>query len=192
MRGVTVALPLSIVALLVLSSTVWACEVPHRWHRFCGHEERFVPRFRGEPRIQRERTEGEAVARDRLQERIDQAVALARREFEEVARARIEEARAKAEADMKAAADLKKSGEALQEYLAEQIVKVKKAQEDAAQHQREADDKAKLAEEAKRAADEQIRLLKADRERHEARLVELLAQDPCGGGRRVEGGAPTH
>ena len=92
---------------------------------------------------------------------------------------------------MKVAADLKKSGEALQEYLAEQIVKAKKAQEDAAQHQREADDKAKQADDAKKAADEQVRLLKSDRERHEARLVELLAQDPCGGGHRAEGGAAT-
>ena len=188
MRGVTVALPLSIVGLLVLSSTVWACEAHHRWRRMCGHEERYVPRFHGEPRIERE---GDGFARDRIQQRIDQAVALARHEIEEAARARIEEARAKAEADMKVAADLKKSGEALQEYLAEQIVKAKKAQEDAAQHQREADDKAKLAEEAKRAADEQVRLLKSDRERHEARLVELLAQDPCGGGHRAEGGAAT-
>jgi hypothetical protein len=120
---------------------------------------------------------------------MDQAVGLARHEIEEQARARIEQERARAETDMKAAAELKKSAEALQEYLAEQIVKAKKAQDDAAQHQREADDKAKQADDAKKAADEQVRLLRADRERHEARLVELLAQDPCGGGRRVEGGA---
>jgi len=93
---------------------------------------------------------------------------------------------------MKAVAELRKSAEAVQEYLAEQIVKAKKAEDDAAQHQREADDKAKQADDAKRAADEQVRLLRSDRERHEARLVELLAQDPCGGGRRGEGGAGTH
>jgi hypothetical protein len=45
-------------------------------------------------------------------------------------------------------------------------------------------------DDAKKAADEQVRLVKADRERHEARFVELLAQDPCGG-RRAEGGAVT-
>ena len=181
MRGVTVALPLSFVGLLVLSSTVWACEGPHRWHRMCGHEERFVPGPRGEqrPRSEGEGFDRESLARDRIQQRIDQAVALVRHEIE-----------AKADADMKAAAELKKSAEALQEYLAEQIVKAKKAQEDAAQHQREADDKAKQADDARKTADEQVRLLKADRERHEARLVELLAQDPCG--RRAEGGAATH
>ena len=184
MRGVSVALPLSIVGLMALSSTGWACETHHRWRPMCGHEERVVPRHRGEeirPSIERERREGEGIARDRIQERIDQAVARARREIEDAARVRIEQ-------EMKTAADLKKSGEALQEYLAEQIVKAKKAQEDAAQHQREADDKTKQADEAKKAADEQVRLLKADRERHEARLVELLAQDPCGGGRRAESG----
>jgi len=184
MRGVIVALLLSIVGLLVLNSTVWACERPHRWHHtWCGHE-RFVSGPRGErrPGIEGEGSDREAFARDRIQQRIDQAVALVRHEIE-----------AKAEADMKAAAELKKSAEALQEYLAEQIVKAKKAQEDAAQHQRDADDKAKQADDARKAADEQARLLKADRERHEARLVELLAQDPCGGGgRRAEGGAGTH
>jgi membrane protein involved in colicin uptake len=188
MRGVIVALPLSIVSLAFLSSAVWACEAHHRWRPLCGHEERVGPWLRGEQireRIEREKIEGEAVARDRIQQRIDQAVAQARREIEEAARARVE-------TEMKAAVELKKSAETLQEILAEQIVKTKKAQEEAAQHQREADDKAKQADEAKKAADEQARLLKADRERHEARLVELLAQDPCGGGRRAEGGAGTH
>jgi len=185
MRGVTVALALSFIGLVVLSSTVWACEPHHRWRPMCGHEERFVPGLRGEPRIERERNEGELVGRDRIQQRIDQAVALARHEIEEAARARIEQ-------ETRAAAELKKSAQALQEYLAEQIVKAKKAQEDAAQHQREADDRAKQADEAKKAADDQLRLLKADRERHEARLVELLAADPCGGGRRAEAGAATH
>jgi hypothetical protein len=185
MRGVTVVLPLSIVGLVFLSSTVWSCEARHRWHPMCGHDERFAPGHREEPRIERERNEGDLAGRDRIQQRIDQAVALARREIEEAARAKIEQ-------ETKAAAELKKSAEALQEYLAEQIVKAKKAQEDAAQHQRDADDKAKQADEAKKAADDQVRLLKADRERHEARLVELLAVDPCGGGRRAEAGAGTH
>ena len=105
----------------------------------------------------------------------------------------------KADEKMREAIALKRNTEALQAYLSEEIAKAKKAQEDAVQHQhdadekgKQADDRAKQADEAKRVADEQAKLLKADRERHEARLVELLAQDPCGGGRRAEGGPAAH
>jgi hypothetical protein len=111
-----------------------------------------------------------------------------RREVEEEANAIIVEGMRRADEKMREAIALKRNTETLQAYLSEEVAKAKKAQEDAAQRQHDADEKAKQADEAKRAADEQARLLKADRERHEARLVELLALDPCGGGRRAEAG----
>jgi hypothetical protein len=96
----------------------------------------------------------------------------------------------KADEKMREAIALRRNTETLQAYLSEEVAKAKKAQEEAAQRQRDADEKAKQADEAKRAADDQVKLLKADRERHEVRLVELLAHDPCGSG--AAGGAATH
>jgi hypothetical protein len=101
----------------------------------------------------------------------------------------------KADAKMREAIALKRNTETLQAYLSEEIAKAKKAQDDAAQHQHDADDKAKQADEAKKRYDDQMNLVKADRERHEARLIEILAHDPCGGGTTsppAAGGASTH
>jgi hypothetical protein len=64
--------------------------------------------------------------------------------------------------------------------LSTKITEEKSLTEAAIKREREAVDKIKEADDAKRAADDQLRLLKADRERHERRLVELLAHDPCG------------
>jgi hypothetical protein len=97
----------------------------------------------------------------------------------------------KADAKMREAIALKRNTETLQAYLSEEIARAKKAQEGAAQHQHDADEKAKQADEAKRAADDQLKLLKADRERHEARLIEILAHDPCGAP-AAAGGAGNH
>jgi len=184
MLGVIVALPLSFVGLLALSSGVWACDRPDRSRDTC------VPKHRWEQlrwRHEREGNERGTIPRDRMEQRIDEAVALARREFEKEARARIEEARAKAEVELREAAELRKKADVLQELMAEEIVKAKKAQDDAAQHQRDADDRAKQADAAKRAAEDEAKLWKVTRERHEARFIEILAHDPCG----AQGAAPA-
>jgi hypothetical protein len=207
MRGVAVALPSSIVGVLILSSVAWACGDSGRPGEMCGRDERGPSGFNGPPgsrwdRPGRDRGDwGERYARDKGdRDRIEREKI--RREVEEEANAIIEEGMRKADAKMQEAIALKRNTEALQAYLSEETAKAKKAQEDAAQHQRDADEKARQAEEAKKAADaakiaadDQLTLLKADRERQERRLVELLAHDPCGaqttqGG--TAGGAGTH
>jgi hypothetical protein len=207
MRGVAVALPLSIVGLLILNSVAWAGGDSDRPGEMCGRDERGHSGFNGPPgprwdRRGRDRGDwGEKFARDKGDgDRIEREKI--RREVEEEANAIIEEGMRKADAKMQEAIALKRNTEALQAYLSEETAKAKKVQEDAAQHQHDADEKARQADEAKKAADaakkasdDQVTLLKADRERQETRLVELLAHDPCGaqttqGG--TAGGAGTH
>ncbi|HTV27954.1 MAG TPA: hypothetical protein VMF32_09250 [Xanthobacteraceae bacterium] len=203
MRGVA-ALPLSIVGVLIFSSMAWAGGDVDRPGGVCGRDNRGPPGMSGPsgPRWDRPGRDtgewGERFGRDKGErDRVEKENI--RREVEEEANAIIAEGMRKADEKMREAIALKRNTEALQAYLSEEIAKAKKAQEDAAQHQhdadekgKQADDRAKQADEAKRVADEQAKLLKADRERHEARLVELLAQDPCGGGRRAEGGPAAH
>jgi hypothetical protein len=193
MRGVTLALPLSIVGVLIFSSIAWACGDFDRPGDVCGRDNRGPPGMSGPPgprwdRSGRDTGEwAERFARNKGErDRIEKEKI--RREVEEEANAIIVEGMRRADEKMREAIALKRNTETLQAYLSEEVAKAKKAQEDAAQRQHDADEKAKQADEAKRAADEQARLLKADRERHEARLVELLALDPCGGGRRAEAG----
>ncbi len=185
MRGVMAALALSIVGLLILSSAAWACGDADRPGEMCGRDGRGPPEFSGSPgsrwvrpgrdrgdcgeRFGRDSADRDRVARDKI-----------RQEAEEEANAIIEEGMRRAEAKMQEAIALKRNTETLQAYLSEETAKAKKAQDDAAQHQRDADDKAKQADESKKRYDEQIALMKADRERQEKRLVELLAHDPCG------------
>jgi hypothetical protein len=207
MRGVAVALPLSIVGLLILNSVAWAGGDSDRPGEMCGRDERGHSGFNGPPgprwdRRGRDRGDwGEKFARDKGDgDRIEREKI--RREVEEEANAIIEEGMRKADAKMQEAIALKRNTEALQAYLSEETAKAKKVQEDAAQHQHDADEKARQADEAKKAADaakkasdDQVTLLKADRERQETRLMELLAHDPCGaqttqGG--TAGGAGTH
>jgi hypothetical protein len=199
MRGVA-ALPMSVVGVLIFTSIAWACGDFDRPGDACGRDHRGPPGISGPPgprfdrpgkdpgewaeRFARDKGERDRVEKDKI-----------RREVEEEANAIIEEGMRKADEKMREAIALRRNTETLQAYLSEEVAKAKKAQEDAAQHQREADDRAKQADdrtkqadEAKRGADEQARLLKADRDRQEARLVELLALDPCGGGRRAEAG----
>jgi hypothetical protein len=207
MRGVAVALPSSIVGVLILSSVAWACGDADRPGEMCGRDDRDPSGFNGPPgsrwdRPGRDKGDwGERFARDKGdRDRIEREKI--RREVEEEANAIIEEGMRKADAKMQEAIALKRNTEALQAYLSEETAKAKKVQEDAAQHQHDADEKARQADEAKKAADaakkasdDQVTLLKADRERQERRLVELLAHDPCGaqtaqGG--TAGGAGTH
>jgi hypothetical protein len=176
MRGVAAALPLSIVGVLILSSAAWACG--DRPGDMCGRDQRGSPEFKWD-RPGRDRSGWEWFARVRAErDRIRREEI--RREVEEESNAIIEEGMRKADAKMREAIALKRNTETLQAYLSEEIARAKKTQEEAAQHQHDADEKAKQADEAKRAADDQLKLLKADRERHEARLIEILAHDPCG------------
>ena len=85
---------------------------------------------------------------------------------------------------MQEAIALKRNTETLQEYLSTKIAEEKNLTEAAIKREHEAAERSKEADEAKRAADDQVKLLKADRERQEKRLVELLAHDPCGAKRR--------
>jgi hypothetical protein len=203
MRGVA-ALPLSIVGVLIFSPMAWACGDFDRPGDVCGRDNHGPPGMSSPPRPRWDRPGrstgewAERFARDKSEkDRIERDKI--RREVEEEANAIIAEGMRKADEKMREAIALERNTQTLQAYLSEEVAKAKKAQEDAAQHQREADDRAKQADdrakqadEAKKAADEQARLLRADRERHEARLVELLAQDPCGGSRRAEGGPAVH
>ena len=90
---------------------------------------------------------------------------------------------------MQAAIALKRNAETLQEYLSTKIAEEKNLTEVAIKREHEAADKIKEAEETKKRYDEQINLVKADRERYEKRFIEILARDPCGAPQAVQGGA---
>ncbi len=90
---------------------------------------------------------------------------------------------------MHEAISLQRNAETLQEYLSTKIAEEKNLTDAAIKREHEAADKIKEVEEIKRRYDEQINLVKADRDRYEKRFVEILAHDPCGP-RDGEGGAP--
>jgi hypothetical protein len=80
------------------------------------------------------------------------------------------------EAHLQVAIELKQSAEALSEYLRQQVTIEKENTETAIKREHEAAEKIQQADDAKRAADDQLKLLKEDRDRQERRLVELLAR----------------
>jgi hypothetical protein len=185
MRGVLAALPLSIVVGLILSSMASACSESDRPGDMCGRAERGSPGFRWD-KPGREKGEGEKLIREKIErekaERED--FESKRREIENWA----EKEAWKADAKMQEAIALQRNTETLQEYLSTKIADEKNLTEAAIKREHEAADKIKEADEAKRAADDQLKLFKADRERQEKRLVELLAHDPCGA-QAAQGGA---
>jgi hypothetical protein len=194
MRGVMAALPLSIVSVLTLSSVAWACGDFDRPGEMCGRDEHGPPRSKWDG-PGKDRGEWERLAREKIER------AKAEREDFESKRREIEdwaekEAR-KADAKMQEAIALKRNAETLQEYLSTKIAEEKNLTDAAIKREHEAADKIKQADDAKKAADDQLKLLKADRERQERRLVELLAHDPCsaqaiqGGTLGAAGGAST-
>jgi len=186
MRGVLAALPLGIVGVLTLSPMAWACGDFDKPGDICGREERAPPGFRSD-RPGRNRVEWDKFGREKAErEKIEREKV--RQEVEEEANAIIEEAMRKADAKMRDAIALKRNTETLQEYLSTKIAEEKSLTEAAIKREHEAADRIKEADDAKRAADDQLKLLKADRERQEKRLVELLAHDPCAA-QAAQGGA---
>jgi hypothetical protein len=196
MRCVAVALPLSIVGVLILSSVAWACSDSERPGEMCGRDERGPPGFSGPPgsrwdRPGRDRVEWGRPNREKIERAEREDFEAKRREIQEWAE---KEAR-KAEAKMEEAIALKRNTETLQAYMSEEVSKAKKAQEDAAQHQHDADEKAKQADDAKKRYEGVIAQFKADREHYKQRFIEILAHDPCGqtpSAPPAAGGAGTH
>jgi hypothetical protein len=189
MRSVAVALPLSIVGVLILSSAAWACG--DRPGDMCGRDERGPPGFKGD-RPGRDRGEWEGLVRERIER------ARAEREDFESKRREIEdwaekEAR-RSEAKMHEAIALQRNAETLQEYLSIKIAEEKNLTDAAIKREHEAADKIKEIEDSKKRYDEQINLVKADRDRYEKRFIEILAHDPCGQTPSAPGagGAGTH
>jgi hypothetical protein len=198
MRCVAVALPLSIVGVLILNSVAWACGDSERPGEMCGRDERGHPAFGGPPgsrwdRPGRDRGQWGRPDREKTERSESEDFEAKRREIQDWAE---KEAR-KADAKMQEAIALKRNAETLQDYLSTKIAEEKnltevaiKREREAADRIKEAADKMKEAEAAKKAVDDQVKLLKADRERQESRFVELLAHDPCGA--PAAGGAGTH